>query len=187
MFGLFKKKDKAKGNKSAVDSGTDWGAPVQANRKMSKSEMEKEAAEQAVVEQKNRERREVYRPVGTERIILDSQGHRLALRTEINFEHPTPEHPHITAMVFWGAKEIGHVHAELNNEVLQVIHCKTEASFDARGISAELLQEMERLAREKGVKEVCCPSPNGSLDWNDQTYTNLGYNPRGDKMVKTIV
>jgi histone acetyltransferase (RNA polymerase elongator complex component) len=185
MFGLFKKKDKEKDSKSGNDGGNDWGAPVQGNRKLSKSEMEKEAAEQASIEKTNRERREVYRPIGTERIILDTQGHRLAIRTELNLDYPTPEHPPITIMVFWGAKEVGHVHAEINDSAVQVIHCKTEASFDRRGISAEILQEVERIAREQGMAQISCPV-NGSPDWNEQFYTKLGYNAQGDKMVKAL-
>lgn len=188
MFGFFKKKvqDKDSVKGSNTSESNDWGMPVPAGRKMSKSEMEKEAAEQAMIEQKNRERREVYRPAGVERIVLDLHARRLALRTELNLERPTQEHPPITTMVFWGAKEVGHIYATVENGLVLVTHCKTEASFAERGISAELLQELERVARENGWQEVRCPSPNGSLDWSDNIYAQMGYSANGVQMTKAL-
>ena len=183
MFGIFKRKDK---EQSSAGQSEVWGQPA-TPRKLSKDEAAREAAEQKLVEQRNQERRDMYRMAGRERIFTDQQGHRLALRTEDN-TGPTasPHHPPVQVLAFWGVREIGYVRAEVGSDnTLHQLDAHVETAFAGRGIAAELLSEMEAVAREKGLRQVVCSGRDGD-EWSAAFLTQAGYGPQGTNLVKTL-
>jgi hypothetical protein len=124
MFGFLKRKDKESGIGVREE---EWGRPTQ--RKLSKDEAAREATEQKLVEEKNKERRDMYRLPGRERIFTDVDGRRLALRTEVNAgPAASPAHPPVAIVAFWGTREIGHIMAEQTADgSLRQLNAKIEA------------------------------------------------------------
>ncbi len=183
MFGIFKRKDKDQSGQSQ-GSGA-WGQPSQ--RKMSKDEAARDAAEQKLVEEKNQERRDMYRLPGRERIFMDTEGRRLALRTEENNSAENNAiHPPVLVVAFWGVREIGHASAELKPDgSLHQVTAKIEEGFQQRGIAAEILKELETVAREKQLGEICCTGLEDN-EWNIAFLTQAGYSPRGTELVKSL-
>ena len=189
MFNFFKKNNKDKAiSEDIVQTAreeTPWGVPIK--RKMSRKEEAAEAAEQARLEIKNRERRDMYRLGGIERIFNDLQGRRLALRLEDNTgPQATPGHPPLFVAVFWGARELCHIEAELNDGRVKLVQYRTERGYEGWGLPSEILQETEKMARTKGAKELCAPAPADQSDWDSSLFAGLGYQVRGTEMVKSL-
>lgn len=181
MFGIFKRK-----SKEQAGAGDDevWGKPTQ--RKMSKEEAARDAAEQQMIEEKNRERREMYRLPGRERIFTDLEGRRLALRTEDNTgPQASPHHPPLLVVVFWGTREIGHVQAEFLDGSIRQLDAKIERGYENRGIGQVLLAELETIAREKGLRRVQCSGVDHN-EWNAEFLAQAGYTSQGGEMVKMV-
>ncbi len=186
MFGFLKRKDK--GNDETALAGDDegWGKPTR--RKMSRDEAARDAAEQKLIEEKNQERRDTYRLPGIERIFLDNEGRRLALRTEDNTgPQPNPHHPPLLVVAFWGVKEVGR--AEMNLEAdgsLRQTVARIEHGFEGRGIGAEILREIESLARAKGGRAIYCTGQSDN-EWNAQFLAEAGFSGQADQsLVKTL-
>ncbi len=193
MFNFFKKnkdKDTAKEENNNGDLTTtaeqpEWGVPVK--RKMSRKEEAAEAAEAVQVERRNRERRDMYRLPGTEQIISDPAGRHFALRVEDNSGPQTIEgHPPLSLMVFWGARELAHINAEILDNRIKVLNYKTERGYEGWSLPAQLLTEAEKIARSKGAKEVCFPGPANLPDWDEAFFTQSGFQLRNDELVKTL-
>ncbi len=184
MFNFFKKKDKESGA-SVAEEDVAWGVPTK--RKMSRKEAEAEAAEQALVESKNKERRDMYRIAGTERIFNDNIGRRLALRAEDNSgPNAVANHPAFQILCFWGARELARIKADMQNGSFKLLDCHTENGYEGWGIPAELLGEAEKLARSQGAREICTIAPGGEKDWDSALFTQSGYQLRGAEVVKTL-
>lgn len=183
MFNFMKRKDKT----TTTQQGDEvWGMPPR-NRKMSKDEAARDAAQQKLIEEKNQERRAVYRPAGRERIFEDTDGRRLALRTEENFgPEASPHRPPLQIVAFWGVREIGYVRAEIEPQgrVRQLV-AHIETGYEQRGIASEILQELETVARSKEAKEICCTGLAGN-EWSNEFLTQAGYTSRGAELVKTL-
>ncbi len=180
MFGMFKRKDK---NQEAASEEA-WGQPSQ--RKLSKDEAAREAAAQKLVEAKNLERREMYRPAGREKVFQDRAGHQLALRTEDNSGPEASEHhPPLQILAFWGVREIAYIRAEIEGQQLRETGFRLETGFENHGIEAELLKEMEAVAREKGLQEMHCTGQESS-SWNADFLTQAGFSPDGAELVKSL-
>lgn len=183
MFGIFKRKDKGLNSASDLE---EWGQPSQ--RKLSKDEAAREAAEQKLVEEKNRERREMYRLAGRERIFADSQGRRLALRVEDNTgANATTGHPPILVIAFWGTREVGHFSAEVSEDgaSLRQLNAHIEKGYENRGIAAEILRELETIAQEKGLRQICCAGLEND-EWSAELLTQAGYSLTGSELVKNL-
>ncbi len=181
MFGFLKKKDK---NKETEDLA--WGA-VGTNRKMSAQEQAKEEAEQADIERRGKERRDMYRPAGTERIFTDATGHHIALRVEENSSMNNGSHPPLAVLAFWGARQIGAAHCEMQDSHLKIFHYETFAEFDKKGIADELLKELESYARTKGYKSISAtlPAPN-TVEWDEAFFTRCGFARNGEEFQKSV-
>jgi hypothetical protein len=190
MFNFFKKKDKDKDKETTtqvIDQEVPWGVPVK--RKLSRKEEEAEAAEQALVEGKNRERRDMYRLPGTERIFNDAVGRRLALRFEDNTgPKASPHHPPLFLAAFWGTRELAHLTAEITDGMLKVTDYRTEGGYEGWGIPGELLAEVEKIARNKGATAISCAldSANPKKDWDSSLFNRLGFQARGAETVKAL-
>ncbi|HEX2913354.1 MAG TPA: GNAT family N-acetyltransferase [Chloroflexia bacterium] len=179
MFGIFKRKEQGGANEEG------WGQPLR--RKLSKDEAAKDAAQQKLVEEKNKERRDMYRFPGNERIFTDLEGRRLALRTEENAgPQANPHHPPLQIVVFWGTREIGHVQAEyLPGGAVRQTGARVEEGYQKRGIAEELLNELESIARRNNAGEVRCEGVEGN-EWSREFLANAGYASEGGELVKKL-
>lgn len=186
MFNFLKRgKDKQQVEEEIIP----WGMPVK--RKMSKEETARDEEEQRIIEKNNKERRDMYRIAGTERIFNDNDGRRLAIRCEDNsVPNSNPEHPPFSVVVFWGVREIGHVNAFFPaTATMQLTEYKVELGYEGRGIASELIGEVEKQARQKQLHEISCSLPPSSADneeWTTDFFSQHGFSPRGNEMVKTL-
>ena len=181
MFKFFKK-----GNKEPESTSIDdlpWGVPVK--RKLTKKEEAAELEEELMIERRSKERRDMYRPLGKERIFKDPQGRRLVLRVEDSMGVQTGSSP-VFLVVFWGTHELAHLKADLQNQALKLLDYHTESDYVGWGLSAELLGEVERLAQAKGAKELCATLLTPQADWETTLFTQLGYQLRGSELVKLL-
>lgn len=186
MFGWFKKKDKDAQDPQSTTAveEAEWGMPTK--RKLSKQEAERDAAAQKMLEEKSRERRDMYRLPGTERIFVDADGRRLALRLEDNTGPKANEHhAPLCLIVFWGTRELGHLKAKLDGQTVVQIEAKVEAGFEKRGIASEILKEIENFARQKRLQALQFQSVAGN-EWDSDFLTAQGFGAQGDYLVKNL-
>lgn len=186
MFGFLKRGNKEKeGATQVAEDQIPWGVPVK--RKLSRKEEAAEAAEQEMVERKNQQRRDMYRIAGTEHIFNDLQGRRLAMRVEDNTgPKASPSHPPLFVAAFWGARELAHLKAEIENNTLRLLDYRTEGGYEGWGIPAELLRELEKLARSKAIVKINCPDLAEQKDWDNALFTQLGYQSGEGGLVKSL-
>ena len=209
MFNFLKRKnanDKPNEANTAQADAMRWGAPITSER-MSRRETEQAQREQAAVDARSRERRDAYRPNGTERNFIDRDGKPYMLRSEGigSFERGgsapatssltvatlmTPPPGALNVLAFYGTRQVGGGRAWLDTAngtkrvVVEIL--ETEHGYGGRGIGNELLREIERVGRKVGVAEVCCRLCGNEDGGNDPQafYTAQGYSARGAEMVK---
>lgn len=163
-----------------------WGTPT--NRKMSREEAARDEEEQRIVEEKNKERRDVYRIPGIERIFTDTDGRRLAIRFEDNTGPQFHvEHPPFSVVIFWGTRELGHINGEIQAEgQLYLTKYQVENGYEERGLAAELLTETEAQARHKNLSQLRCAAPSPTdAEWT-RAFQQKGFVQQGNETVKAF-
>lgn len=180
MLNFFKRgKDKAQ-----EEELIPWGTPVK--RKMSKEEVARDEQEQRLVEEKNKERRDVYRIPGVERIFSDNEGRRLAIRFEDNSgPNINHEHPPFSVVIFWGTRELGHINAKMSdNGQLHLTKYVVENGYEGRGLAAEMLAETENQARTKNLRQIS-GNVTDNPEWTT-AFQQKGFAQQGSEITKSL-